>query len=141
MTLHLLKLCVGVDSLAELATWQKERVKAMRAKGKKPEIVHLTRHTPKRDVDLLDGGSLYWVIRGVISARQPILGLRPSVKQGVPACSIVMAPKLIPVAGRPHRPFQGWRYLAAKDAPPDLRKADRGLPEALRVELAALGLL
>lgn len=141
MTLNLLKLAVGAESLADLTSWVKEKAKAARAKGKKPEIIHLTRQTPKREDDVLDGGSLYWVIKGVIAARMPIIALRPSVKQGVPACAIVMAPKVIAVAGRPHRPFQGWRYLAAKDAPPDLKGSDRKIPEALRAELASLGLL
>ena len=73
MALHLIKLCVGCDSIAELADWQKSRLKQLRAKGKRPELVHVTRMTPKRSAELLEGGSLYWVIKGHIAARQKLL--------------------------------------------------------------------
>ena len=143
MTLHLIKLCVGVDTLGELATWQKGRLAELRKKRKPLELVHKTRQTPKRADELLDGGSLYWVIRGYVAARQPLLDLRQTTKNGAPHCGIVYSPELIPTARRFHRPFQGWRYLNAKDAPPDLRslKGAKGLPDALKAELAELGLL
>src|ERR1700748_1774184 len=80
--LHLIKLCVGVDSLQELADWQKKRLKEKRAKGQKPELMHVTRQMPKRAEELLDGGSLYWVIRGQIMARQTLLELREVKKNG-----------------------------------------------------------
>jgi hypothetical protein len=80
--LHLIKLCVGVDSLQELADWQKKRLKEKRAKGQKPELIHVTRQTPKRADELLDGGSLYWVIRGQIMARQALIELRDVKKNG-----------------------------------------------------------
>src|ERR1700754_759925 len=76
MPLHIIKLCVGCDSLAELADWQKKRLKEKRAKGQKPELVHITRMTPKRADEVLDGGSLYWVVKGQIMARQRLLDLR-----------------------------------------------------------------
>jgi len=144
MTLHLIKLCVGVDSLEELARWQAKRVAALRKKRAKPELVHVTRQTPKRATELLDGGSLYWVIRGQVTARQRLIDIRSArAKDGVPRCGLVYEPKLVPVLRRAHRPFQGWRYLDAKDAPPDARLFHRatGLPAALCVELAELGLL
>lgn len=144
MTLHLLKLCVGVDSLDQLARWQRTRVKALQKTGKRHELVHVTRQTPKRAQELLDGGSLYWVIAGHIAARQRLLAIRPvKSKTGPPRCGLVYEPKLIPTLRRFHRPFQGWRYLEAKDAPVDLRsiRFGKGLPEALCAELSELGLL
>jgi hypothetical protein len=141
--LHLIKLCVGCDSLEDLAAWQKQRLKEKKAKGQKPELVHVTRQTPKRDAELLDGGSLYWVIKGQIAARQTLTELRAMTVKGVPHCGLVLHKMLVPLRPRPRSAFQGWRYLEAADAPPDLSlaKGDKNLPEALRRELAALGLL
>lgn len=143
MPLHIIKLCVGCESLSDLAAWQKQRLKEKRAKGQKPELVHITRMTPKRSDEVLDGGSLYWVIKGQIAARQKLLALRPVKKNGVPHCGLVYDKELVPVVARPRRAFQGWRYLEVQDAPPDLRKTKgaENLPEALQRELAALGLL
>jgi hypothetical protein len=149
MPLHIIKLCVGCDSLSDLADWQKRRLKDQRAANKKkggkkePELMHVTRMTPKRAEEVLDGGSLYWVIKGQIAARQTLLDLRAVKKNGVPHCGLVYDKELVPVAPRPRRAFQGWRYLETKDAPPDLSrtKGARGLPEALQRELAVLGLL
>ncbi len=143
MALHLIKLCVGCNSIAELADWQSLRLKQLRAKGKQPELIHITRMTPKRRAEVLDGGSLYWVIKGHIAARQRLLDFREVKKKGVPHCGLVYDKVLTPVSPRPRRPFQGWRYLEAADAPPDLArsKGARGLPEHLQRELAALGLL
>jgi hypothetical protein len=141
--LHLIKLCVGCDSLDDLASWQKQRLKEKKAKGQKPELVHVTRQTPKREAELLEGGSLYWVIKGQIAARQALVELRPLSVKGVAHCGLVHHKDLIPVRPRPRAAFQGWRYLEAADAPPDLARltGDVKLPEALRRELAALGLL
>jgi hypothetical protein len=143
VTLHLIKLCVGVDTLEELALWQKGRLAELKKKKKPLELMHVTRQTPKRADELLDGGSLYWVIKGQIAARQKLIALRPVAKNGKPHCGIVYEPKLIATARRSHRPFQGWRYLNAGDAPPDARelKGGKGLPEALKAELSDLGLL
>src|ERR1700761_4933549 len=99
--LHLIKLCVGVDSLQELADWQKKRLKEKRAKGQKPELIHVTRQTPKRADELLDGGSLYWVIKGQIAARQKLLELRPMTVKGVPHCGLVYHKDLVAVRPRP----------------------------------------
>jgi hypothetical protein len=143
MTIHLIKLSVGPDSLDDLAAWQKQRIKELKAAGKKPELIHVTRHTPKRADEVLDGGSIYWVIKGWIVARQRLLELRPVKKNGVPPCGLVYDKKLIQVEWREKRAFQGWRYFDPKDAPPD-RDAHKGndtLPPELRRELAELGLL
>jgi hypothetical protein len=141
--LHLIKLCVGCDSLQELADWQKQRLKEKKAKGQKAELVHVTRQMPKRAEELLAGGSLFWVIKGQIAARQRLLELRQLKKDGVPHCGLVYHKELVPVRPRPRSAFQGWRYLPPDDAPPDLTmaKGDKNLPESLRRELAALGLL
>ena len=142
--LHLIKLCVGVGSLEELARWQAKRVAALKKKRAKPELVHVTRQTPRRAVELLDGGSLYWVIRGHIAARQQLIDIRPArAKDGLPRCGLVYEPKLVPTVRRARGPFQGWRYLDPKDAPPDARTFQRtiGLPASLCAELIELGLL
>jgi hypothetical protein len=144
MTLHLIKLCVGVDSLEELARWQAGRIAALKKKRAKPELIHVTRQTPKRAAELLDGGSLYWVIKGQIAARQKLVDIRPArSRNGPPKCGLVYGPELVPTLRRSHRPFQGWRYLDPKDAPLDAKslKRGKGLPEALCAELAELGLL
>lgn len=143
MPLHLLKLAVGVDSLADLAAQQDKRLKDMASAKQKPELIHITRFVPKRATEVLDGGSIYWVVKGFITARQRLVAFRPLVRDGVARCGLVCDHALVPVVLRPHRAFQGWRYLEAKDAPPDLaqRGDDPELPEELKRELAALGLL
>lgn len=143
--LHLVKLCVGVTDIADLAAWQKKR----RAEGKRRYNIHVTRAFPKRGEALLAGGSLYWVIQGRIRVRQRLIGIGEHVgnrydEGGVLHCELQLDPRLIEVAPRHHRPFQGWRYLEPKDAPPDLgERSGRGdaLPPALEAELRELGLL
>ena len=143
MTLNLIKLCVGAESVEDLARWQAGRIKEQKKKGKRPELIHVTRMTPKRKDELLDGGSLYWVIKGQIAVRQRLIALKPVTKNGVPHCGLVYEPKLVPVQRRAHRAFQGWRYFDGKDAPPDARgkQGGAGLPEKLQAELVSLGLL
>lgn len=142
MPLHIIKLSVGSESLEDLASWQKERLRDMKARGKTPEMVHVTRQMPKRADEVLDGGSIYWVIKGWIVARQKLVELRPMKRDGIPHCGLVYDKKIIPVQWQPRRAFQGWRYLDPKDAPPD--RAVSGLddlPADVRMELAGLGLL
>lgn len=145
MALHLIKLCVGVDSIEELADWQRSRIAEQKKAGRAPRISHTTFQTPKREAELLDGGSLYWVIKGSVQVRQRLIGFEEGKKaDGRPACRILLDPVLVPVRPVPRRAFQGWRYLEAADAPPDLARGDKGiadLPPKLRRELAALGLL
>jgi hypothetical protein len=143
MPLHLIKLCVGIDSLSELADWQAQRLKEMKRNRQKPELVHITRQTPKRATEILNGGSLYWVIKGWISARQRLLELRPLMRDGVPHCGFVYDPELVAVQPRARRAFQGWRYFESAEAPPDAAHWHGGtdLPEELRRELTSLGLL
>jgi hypothetical protein len=145
MALHLIKLCVGCESIADLTAWIAESSAARRARGMKDEQTHVTRMMPKRVEEILDGGSLYWVIKGQISARQAILGIRAVTgADGIGRCAIVLDQNVIPVEPRPCRPFQGWRYLEALSAGRDLSALgafDQDMPEALRRELAQLGLL
>ena len=142
MTLNLIKLCAGADSIEDLADWQKKRAAMRRKKGQKPDIFHVTRMTPKRADELLSGGSLYWVIKGQIAVRQRLVALRPVVREGVPHCALVLDKNLVPTVRRTHRAFQGWRYFDSKDAPRDLTPRDKSkLPDELRAELTQLGLL
>ncbi len=146
MPLHLIKLCVGCDAVRDLEDWIKQKLREKRRRGdKKPEHIHRTRMVPKRAAELTDGGSLYWVIRGEIACRQRIRDVRPfRDKDGIGRCALVLDPKVVLVAPRPFRAFQGWRYLAAEDAPADLAKAAPGaaaMPEKLRRELSQLGLM
>ena len=145
MALHLIKLCVGVDSIEELADWQRARAAEQKKAGNAARIWHTTFQTPKRETDLLDGGSMYWVIKGSVQVRQKLIGFEPGEKSdGRPGCRILLDPHLVAVRPVPRRAFQGWRYLGADDAPPDLGGGDKALgdmPPKLRRELAALGLI
>lgn len=146
MTLNLVKLCVGATSIEDLADWQKGRLKEQKARGETPCLFHATFQTPKRQAELMDGGSLYWVIKGVIQVRQPIIGFEEGRKaDGSPCCLILLGRDLVPVRPVPRRAFQGWRYLAAEDAPEDLAAGGaRGLaalPPDMRRALAELCLI
>ena len=145
MALHIVKLCVGCDSVEDLEEWIEFRLSEMRRCGETPEHRHTTRMIPKRIPELLDGGSLYWVIRGNVQARQRLLDIRPfRDADGIQRCHLVMEPLLTATEWQPRRAFQGWRYLPPTDAPRDLgadRSALRELPPILRRELADLGLL
>ena len=128
MPLHILKLCVGCDSIEDLEGWIAHRLKEARRAGRKPEHKHTTRMVPKRVEEILDGGSLYWVIRGNVQVRQRIIEIRPFVdKEGIWRCHLVLDPKTVPTEWQPRRAFQGWRYLKPEDAPRDLGDARAGL--------------
>lgn len=135
----LVKLCVGAERVEDLARWQN----TAQAKGPDGLPCHITRMWPKRAADLLNGGSLYWVFKGVILARQRILRLdEVTGSDGINRCGIVLAPEIIRTESVPRRPFQGWRYLAAKDAPRDLTEARQDedeLPPQLMAALAEIG--
>ncbi len=137
MTLHLIKLAVGAKSVADVAAWQKARAKIA------PPLRHRTRNFPKRADEILDGGSIYWVVSRIVSVRQLIVDIREAKdKDGGKCTDLVLDPVLVAVRGRVMKPFQGWRYLAEADAPPDEAVGDAvELPEALRRELAALALI
>ena len=139
MALHLIKLAVGVDDVAHLRKLQKER---RRERGR---YVFYTRHMPRRREEILEGGSIYWVIKGHIRVRERILGFIPVVEDdGERYCLVRYDPKLVETVWQPKRPFQGWRYLLPKDAPADRAAgaAEAGdIPPAMAEELRALGLL
>jgi hypothetical protein len=145
MALHLIKLCVGCDSVKDLEDWIREKLKRTKKSGRAREHIHTTRMTPKRADELLDGGSLFWVIRGQIMCRQRLIAVIPFVDtEGVGRCRLGLEPKVVLVEPRLFRAFQGWRYLEAKSAPRDLDRAAPGaaaMPEQLRRELRELGLL
>ncbi len=144
MTLHIIKLSVGSESLEHMAAWQKLRLKELKARGAPPELIHVTRMTPKRGDELLQGGSIYWVVKSGIIARQKLLELRPLKKDGVPYCGLVYDATLIPVHWQPRRAFQGWRYLEPKDAPADLKPgevSEEAMPADMKKELREMGLL
>lgn len=145
MALHLIKLCVGADSIEDLREWVSERSLIAIAAGMEPHSSHITRMVPKRDQDLLDGGSLYWVIKGQVQARQRLLGIKTFTDaDGISRCELVLGPEVVETELQPRRAFQGWRYLTEDDAPRDLMNMGDGtadLPLELRRELAELGLL
>lgn len=145
MALHLIKLCVGADSIQDLRDWVSERSLTAMAAGLEPHSIHTTRMVPKRVDELLDGGSLYWVIKGQVSARQNLLDLRTFTgADGIQRCELVLGPEVIETASQPKRPFQGWRYLKDEEKPRDLGALGddvAALPEDLRRELSDLGLL
>lgn len=138
---NLIKLSVGTESVEDLERWQ-ATARAQTADGY-PR--HVTRMWPRREGEVLNGGSIYWVIKGVILCRQPILRLDEVRGQdGISRCAIVSRPGLIRTAPVQRRPFQGWRYLAPGDAPPDLepaRDGDDRLPPDLSAALAEIGVL
>jgi hypothetical protein len=142
MPTHLLKLCVGAATVDDLAAWRDEWAARERAAGRPETLLHVTRNWPKRAEALLAGGSLYWVIAGAVRARQRILALEPVDEgDGVQRCGLRLAAAVVRTAPRPVRPFQGWRYLEAKDAPADLAGAEglAELPPELESALAEVG--
>lgn len=144
MPLHLIKLCVGIDTISELEDWIVE--KRRRSGAGAGAHHHVTRMMPKRAGDLLDGGSLYWVIKGQLVCRQALMSVEAFTDDGgTGRCRLVLDPRVVAVAPRPCRPFQGWRYLEDGDVPGDLRSDEAAaigaLPESLRRELVELGLL
>lgn len=141
--LHLIKLAAGAASVDDLRAWQAHRAEA------DPPLRHQTRSTPRRADEILAGGSLYWVVSGYVQVRQRILAIVPDRwDDGSPCCGLVLDANLVAVTPRAVKPFQGWRYLAPADAPPDLPRglADTqagfdSMPAEMRRELADLGLL
>lgn len=144
MALNLVKLCVGVAAIEELQAWVDYRLEQRKLNGKPIEQIHTTRMQPKRKDELLQGGSLFWVIKGNVQVRQILLDIRPFVdSEGIKRCDLVLEPRLIETQWQPRRAFQGWRYLTGEDCPSDLGKgdSDENLPNHLKSELSNLGLL
>ena len=152
MIVHLVKLCVGVNSIEQLETLQADRRSQAQKRGEQPENVHRTRHRPRRDRELLNGGSLYWIIKGFIRVRQTILRLDElRDDKDNKQCGLVLDPSLVRTELRARRPQQGWRYLESKDVAPDLPSemqnqlsglnSPNGPPAEMAAELRELGLL
>ncbi|AXI57088.1 DUF1489 domain-containing protein [Sulfitobacter sp. JL08] len=138
---NLIKLSVGTENVEDLADWH--RTKRAQTTDGLPR--HVTRMWPKREAEILNGGSIYWVIKGLIQCRQRILRLDEVIGQdGIRRCAIVLEPELHRTQSAIKRPFQGWRYLPPGDAPPDLpkgRKTEEVLPPELNRALAEIGVL
>jgi hypothetical protein len=138
--INILKLCVGADSVEDLTDWQASQAPRWPA----GRAIHVTRMWPKREAEVLAGGSLYWVIKGVILARQRIVGLEEvRGEDGIARCALVLDAQVIRTEGAPRRPFQGWRYLDPADSPRDLpqgRAREDALPPSLAQALAEIGL-
>ena len=136
--LHLIKLSVGSVSVESLGRWQARRL------GQLGRLFHQTRMMPRRRAELLEGGSIFWVIKGVVRVRQRLIGIERALDGGRSCALLLLDPVLVRILPRLHRPFQGWRYLAPEEAPPDLAALPAGTrlmsPELLR-DLEALGLL
>jgi hypothetical protein len=147
MTLHIIKLCVGAQSIDDLARWQTNLLAFRESMGLSPRVEHTTGQMPKKVDDLLDGGSLYWVIKGVVQVRQRFIGFDTGQKDdGKACCLFLLDPELVPVRPVKRRPFQGWRYLTPEDAPGDFgssssAKAVTSMSPQMRKDLAELGLL
>ena len=137
MTVHLKKLSVGSASVGSLRMLQAQRL----ANGGR--LVHITRNRPRRAEELLDGGSIYWIIKGVMTARQAIIDFVEAQRaDGSPACGIVLSPEIVNVAPTRMRIFQGWRYLEVADAPIDIgTDNDENMPSEFEAELRELGIL
>lgn len=130
MPLHMIKLCVGVSDVEWLET---------RAASGQPLVVH-TRMTPKRAAEIEDGGSLYWVIKGSIACRQPIVDITTLGEGKESRCEITLEPRVIRTAPMARRPFQGWRYFEPKDTPADIDTLEAGeAPDELVRQLRELG--
>jgi len=140
--IHMVKLCVGISSFEELESYRNERAHWWGADYGEDIHVHRTRMMPKRAAEMEGKGSIYWVIAGSIVCRQPILRLAPYTDaEGKDYCDIIMSPELVRTIPYPKRPFQGWRYLEPKDAPPDIAANDAENSVEIAAELARLGLL
>jgi hypothetical protein len=139
--LHLQKLSVGTENVADLTAWQATE----RAQTPDGLPRHVTRMWPKRAEELLSGGSIYWVVKGSLLCRQRIIRLDEYIgADGIRRCAIVIDPELISVVPSLKRPFQGWRYLKPEDAPRDLpvgRENEEALPPSLSAALAEIGIL
>ncbi|MEL7344539.1 MAG: DUF1489 domain-containing protein [Pseudomonadota bacterium] len=137
--LHMIKLCVGAEKVAALEAWQASR------SGLLPHGLprHVTRMWPKRADEIAGHGSLFWVFKGVVLARQKILRFEEVRREdGIRRCGIIMDPEIVRTEAITKRPFQGWRYLSDDDAPRDLSKGralEADIPPRLMAALAEIG--
>lgn len=142
MTIHLVKLAVGVTDLDDFDQRIERRLAEAREQNQPQVIRHLTRHTPRRSAELTSGGSLYWVVKGAIRARQRLLALEPWRDDDGLRCALVLDGTLTRTVARPHQPFQGWRYLRPEAAPPDAAgDVPATMPATMLADLKSLGLV
>lgn len=145
MTVHLVKMAVGIESLDHLAEVQKQRRASLKAERGKAILIHKTRNMPKREAEILGGGSIFWIVKGFVRVRQRILGFEKGVRtDGRPVCEIRLDAKLVRTVPLAHKPIQGWRYIEPENAPADLTGkaalADE-MPPEMMLQLKELGLL
>jgi len=144
MTIHLVKIAVGIESIEHLKNVQLERIRRAKELGGDEKLRHLTRNTPRRRNDVLENGSIYWIIKGYIRARQSIKGLEQVIgRNGKSRCAIVLDPSLKKTVLMSHKPIQGWRYMVTQAVPNDLpeEEIESSLPSNMAEELRSLGLL
>jgi len=147
MTVHLVKMAVGIDDLDHLRAVQARRIAEARRTEGKGRLRHLTRNAPRRADEVLDGGSIHWIIKGYIRARQRIIGIEEATgRSGRKRCALILDPELVRTVLTPHKPIQGWRYMEDAAAPDELEDGkldprDANLPPNLAAELRSLGLL
>ena len=142
---NLVKLCVGAENVSDLVTRQTQKKTTISNTNDRPKIIHVTRMWPKREKELTSGGSIYWVFKGLILARQEIEGLQ-EIKgaDGIKRCGLILSRKIFRTEPKPKRAFQGWRYLQKSDSPKDLGRyslEENELPRNMQLELTKLGIL
>ena len=133
---NLVKLCVGAGTIADLASRQELSL------SKSGKLIHVTRMWPKRKKELLAGGSIYWVFRGLILARQEIIGFEEIIGQDkIRRCGLILSTVIYKTKPQPKKAFQGWRYLKNEDSPIDVGKYNQkeALPDSMELELSRLG--
>ncbi len=148
MTVHLLKMAVGIDSVDHLATVQSQRLERASAPGGTGDLRHFTRHAPRRADQVISGGSMFWIIKGYVRVRQNILGIERveghDGHEGRKRCALILDPELVKTELSPHKPLQGWRYFDPAGAPPDMTLSapvESSIPPDMAAELRELGLL
>lgn len=148
MTVHLLKMAVGIDSVDHLVSVQNRRLERASAPGGTGDLRHFTRHAPRRANEVISGGSMFWIIKGYVRVRQSILGIeRVEARDGHESrkrCALILDPELVKTELSPHKPLQGWRYFDPAGAPPDMKlsaPAENSIPPDMAAELRELGLL
>lgn len=144
MVVHLLQMCAEIEDVEHLKREQSAKIQQSLSQGLGNKLSHLTRHMPRREAEVLGGGSIYWIIRGSIRARQRIIGLEAVIgRGGTPRCNLVLDPELIRTEPQSRRPHQGWQYLKPEHAPKDAdpRSQDQELPEETVIDVTEIGLI
>lgn len=141
MTMNLIKLSVGSQGVDDLARWQQSVILRNQGTALEGFTHHVTRMYPKRADELMQGGSIFWVIARQIQCRQLIVDVQEVKTSEGRKCCLVLDPELVRVHPVARGPFQGWRYFKPDDAPSDLESGVSAEDLPIRAELAELGLL